>query len=396
MITPAYDHPVYVPGDVIVEAMPLVYSLDPRSVGFFCNGCFRSVRGSSVTPTPAFKLAKCGKCFQFEYCGRECQKFDWRNFHKHECQLYAEHGHKTMFHGFGRAAIRCLILMQQRPEELTKQYNVLGGGKRCFMDLIEHKEELEEDVERKWSFRMVIESLSQLGLKFDAEKLLPILRKFSINTFSILDLSLNSIGSGLYIETSIFDHSCAPNAGTNYHGLKMQVRALKDIPSQEAICVGYDEIIQLRSTRQAKLLKSHCFTCQCVRCSGDSSKDDRLIEKIIPLREKIDQLSDTPYGTYILGPWKQMSKLYDKLLPLLEQAYGQYNPGLTAQYMNCIKVKMNADTLAGFDFEKVSRAIKVTHGSDHILYRQFIELRERIEVESQMMKNLNFRLRKVR
>lgn len=50
-----------------------------------------------------------------------------------------------------------------------------------------------------------------------------------INSFSILDISGHSIGTGLYLAASVVDHSCNPNAVTVFDGTTLYIRSLEDL-----------------------------------------------------------------------------------------------------------------------------------------------------------------------
>ena len=345
------DHPVYKPGDVIIESKPLIYVLKSQFISSYCNGCFKA-------GVP--KLFECGRCHQAYYCSRGCQRFDWGNFHRRECKFYVKNG-SLLQDESTRVALRCYILMRHRPEELTKQYDVLGGGKRCFMDLMDHNEERGARPSES-----ILYIFSKLKLSVDFEKLICLLNKFYINSFTICGIGVNQIGSGLYIEASIFDHSCLPNAGRIFHGPRMQVRATKRIASQEAIYVDYIPIVQVRSVRQEYLLSNFYFTCQCVRCSSEQS-DDEIVRRITSLEEQIN-------AAFSYQPdWRYICRLYDQFLPLLEQIYGPYHILLTNHYLGHLKATKNAYPMAPFNSKKVARAIMVTHGEEHPLCRKFLQ-----------------------
>ena len=49
-----------------------------------------------------------------------------------------------------------------------------------------------------------------------------------VNTFNIGDEEHKSIGTGLYLAGSIFDHSCEPNAYVTFIGTRLTCRSLVD------------------------------------------------------------------------------------------------------------------------------------------------------------------------
>lgn len=41
---------------------------------------------------------------------------------------------------------------------------------------------------------------------------------------------MNSVGTGIYLNASVFDHSCNPNATAVFDGFTLYVHSIKDIP----------------------------------------------------------------------------------------------------------------------------------------------------------------------
>lgn len=60
-----------------------------------------------------------------------------------------------------------------------------------------------------------------------------------INSFTILDNDMNSIGTGVYLACSILDHSCNPNAVATFDGKTISIRATKDISYLDWDQVGF-------------------------------------------------------------------------------------------------------------------------------------------------------------
>lgn len=55
------------------------------------------------------------------------------------------------------------------------------------------------------------------------------LLKVICNTFSILDWSMNTVASGLYLLPSLLNHSCTPNCVLVYNGPQLSLRTIKDV-----------------------------------------------------------------------------------------------------------------------------------------------------------------------
>lgn len=60
-----------------------------------------------------------------------------------------------------------------------------------------------------------------------------------INSFTIMNNSLNPIGQGLYLAASVLDHSCEPNAIWISNGKELRIRSVKKIEKFEDIRIAY-------------------------------------------------------------------------------------------------------------------------------------------------------------
>jgi len=89
-----------------------------------------------------------------------------------------------------------------------------------------------------------------------------------VNTFSILDGEMQSLGTGLYLAASIVDHSCNPNAVAVFEGTTITIRALEDFPILDwsKIFISYVDLMKLPEERQMELNDTYYFVCQCTRC----------------------------------------------------------------------------------------------------------------------------------
>lgn len=90
---------------------------------------------------------------------------------------------------------------------------------------------------------------------------------------------LNNEGSGLYLTQSKINHSCNPNAEIQfpYSNNVLQVTALRNIATNEEICISYLDDCQLnrsRHSRQKYLQENYLFTCDCVKCEEEIHQTD--------------------------------------------------------------------------------------------------------------------------
>lgn len=128
---------------------------------------------------------------------------------------------------------------------------------------------------------------------------------FRKNNFGILDALHSSIGEGVYPCAALLNHSCAPNAilrykldngenvgkGEAFQPPLLQIVACKDIVKGEELTHSYVDLMLSTEERQARLLKTHGFTCACKRCVGGeflvSLPQDRALWEKWPLEHRL-------------------------------------------------------------------------------------------------------------
>ncbi|KAL9191424.1 hypothetical protein ACHAXT_001130 [Thalassiosira profunda] len=101
---------------------------------------------------------------------------------------------------------------------------------------------------------------------------------FRRNNFGIVNSLHSPIGEGVYPCAALLNHSCWPNcilryklgskkdeAGT-YHPPILQIVACRDIVKGEELCHSYVDLALNTKERQARLLDTHGFVCDCARC----------------------------------------------------------------------------------------------------------------------------------
>ncbi len=114
------------------------------------------------------------------------------------------------------------------------------------------------------------------GVVPTSEQVLEVYGKARINGFSITKNVLQQVAHAIYLETSVFDHSCQPNATYSYIGKEMIVRCTREgVKNFSEVRICYeDEPNLLRSERKAYFLENYYFDCQCEKCSDENSQEE--------------------------------------------------------------------------------------------------------------------------
>ena len=85
----------------------------------------------------------------------------------------------------------------------------------------------------------------------------------------------------LLAQTSLFNHSCHPNAAVYRHDAdreKVQVRVLRDVGEGQEVALCYDSALyHMPTARRRELLRARWgFECGCPRCTGSATPADPL------------------------------------------------------------------------------------------------------------------------
>lgn len=275
----------YSPGEIISANCPLVHVLNDNKKSFFCDNClltryalvifvFSFVYITLIHSSFRENLKKCSNCKYMYYCDSLCQKIDWKK-HKYECPIYKEF-YNQLEHNLERFLLRLYLFLKNNPSKLTKleQLQYDKSKERSFQDLLTHQSEIEQDSIRSKRFCALTQRYNECKIEFVMSTLFEYFCKICINSFSILDVNLNEIGTALYVAESSFDHSCSPNAAPVFNGTYLEIRAIKQINKGDKVNINYVDLKENKTKRHNQLRQQYYFECECDRCN--SNFDDGL------------------------------------------------------------------------------------------------------------------------
>ena len=95
-----------------------------------------------------------------------------------------------------------------------------------------------------------------------------VIQNLSEKETPIIPISENSIGTGIYIKTSMLNHSCDPNAILEFSNGIVFLRAMKNIKMGDEITISYGPLYAQMGwqNRQNILLEGWGFQCMCQVC----------------------------------------------------------------------------------------------------------------------------------
>lgn len=265
------------------------------------------------------------------YCDRSCQRKDWFEGHKFsECAIFKKFG--RIESDAASLLLRVYLKVTANPNLITKRSTIYSGQQRAFQDLMDHKENILEDKERLAQFEFFMELLNGADLANDDHDLvLSIYGKLFVNAFGIIESSsFDELGTGLYIEGSVFDHSCNPNAVWWFDGIKMQIKAIRKIRSDEPIFLNYINLEVSRVERRRNLSRKYYFNCMCERCGHEDEEGDLIdYAQMVEYKEKLAEIAIISKNFGLSrDQLKRSFEIRREMFPIYEQVYRDFHPNL--------------------------------------------------------------------
>ncbi|XP_068628682.1 histone-lysine N-methyltransferase SMYD3 [Battus philenor] len=300
-------------GQLLLTEKPFVYILSSKELGLRCDNCLQKL-----------KVLKCSGCQFVHYCGRLCQKEAWGE-HKWECANLKRVAPKIIPDG-ARMLAKIINRLNRGDGQSYRAYYSKTSF-RMWKDLMSHYPDLKQDQKRMDHFTslcmVLFEFIRDISLPNTVE-LMGMYGRMVINSFTILDVDMNSIGTGIYLASSIVDHSCNPNAVATFEGKTINIRAIKDMSSLDwnQIRISYIDLLKTPYERQTELLENYYFLCQCDRCMDDTQL------KILHAAKCPNPKCDNPVNI----PWKENCELVRK--PIIEKDSENQNGGIPNEHEN--------------------------------------------------------------
>ncbi|KAM6954576.1 N-lysine methyltransferase SMYD2-B [Aplochiton taeniatus] len=258
-------------GELVFSCPAYSYVLSVSERGCYCEFCFTRKEG----------LSKCGRCKKALYCNGTCQKGDWA-MHKLECASMMAYGENWAPSETVRLVARILARKKAQQERSACEKLLL----------IEEMESHIEDVdnERKEGSEADIAGLHKFYSKHldfpDHNELLAIFSQVACNGFTLEDEELSHLGSAIYPDVALINHSCAHSVIVTYDGTVAEVRAVQDMQPGDEVLISYIDLLYPTADRNERLRNSYYFSCDCKDCQTKCK--DKLKLKV---RKRSDPIS---------------------------------------------------------------------------------------------------------
>ena len=212
-----------VAGDVIIDSKPIVHIIYNPFKGKYCDNCLENNDS----------LKKCSNCLQMYYCGKNCQRIDWK-YHNNECKVLAKKKFNyNQINWSERLLIRFWLKIKSDQTFATKTYQLFDGSNVCLNDIKVNIKELLEDFQRMSEFRLICNHFKVYGIEFNRKELL---HWFGLITTSTIGYEFKfyhkpqhmmevigeilTVGHGLYPQLCRVSHSCIANSVVVSNGNK--------------------------------------------------------------------------------------------------------------------------------------------------------------------------------
>jgi len=284
-------------GDIIVSEVPFTAVMLPGEYrDKHCYQCF----AATEAPVP------CRQCTSVLFCSRECRDKAWQQYHCAECS-FGELLKPSMCAKIGHLAARLLMCKgiesilsyvkspaagNSQPDQCG--FNAEGIYDASSYDSVYHlvtstKLRNSEDLFEFTVLSCVLVKImvvsgflkeisesaaeSAADLELIGGAVLRHLQIIQCNAFRIIELTRPTkfdepkpepVGVGLYPTASLINHSCDPNADLNFYGDSVVVRAIRNIPEGEEICISYGPVFYevKPKLRHSQLKGVYFFNCK--------------------------------------------------------------------------------------------------------------------------------------
>jgi len=307
--------------------MPESY-IEPMTDRQSCFKCNKTVTGKK-------KLSKCSRCHAVTYCGQECQRADWPR-HGWNCVPVMV----TEIPGKGRGLVAARdikmgeLIFKDKPS-VKKIDRPFGLTESDMSSLMRQIEALPSEAKLQY-YNLEVPKDERINRKLRNLMFCVNGKEKEYKAFEIFISSCRDFKgySSLFLNLSLVNHSCAPNAvegvlkpvnglGTFENPLAIELRAMKDISRGDEITTCSVENIkrlgyQLKS-RKAGFKNEYGFDCKCDVCSGKVSAQEDTMKSLLELcdSDSLVPLAQSKSGWH----WPQLASIRGKIVDMTLQLH---------------------------------------------------------------------------
>ncbi|XP_047243586.1 N-lysine methyltransferase SMYD2-like isoform X2 [Girardinichthys multiradiatus] len=198
-------------------------------------------------------------------------KGDW-SMHKLECSAMNAFGENWCPSETTRLVARILAKKKMVKERCVSEKMLL------IEELQSHLED--EDNEKRERTEADIAGLHRFYPKHlevpDQKDLFTLFSQVACNGFTMEDDELSHIGTAVYPDVALINHSCLPTVIVTYNGTSAEVRAVQDMKLGDEVLISYIDLLYPTDDRNNRLRECYYFTCDCLECKTKSKDKAKL------------------------------------------------------------------------------------------------------------------------
>ncbi|XP_032503945.1 N-lysine methyltransferase SMYD2 isoform X2 [Phocoena sinus] len=354
-------------GDLLFSCPAYAYVLTINERGNHCEFCFARKEG----------LSKCGRCKQAFYCNVECQREDWP-MHKLECSPMVVLGENWNPSETVRLTARILAKQKIHPERTPSEKLLAVKEFESHLDKL--------DNEKKGLIQSDIAALHHFYSKHlefpDNHSLVVLFAQVNCNGFTIEDEELSHLGSAVFPDVALMNHSCCPNVIVTYKGTlaevravqeihpgeedkaKVEIRKLNDPPKAEAIrdMVRYARNV-IEEFRRAKHYKSPSELLEICELSQEKMSCVFEDSNVYMLHMMYQAMGVCLY----MQDWEGALRYGQKIIQPYSKHYPLYSLNVASMWLKLGRLYMGLENKAAGEraLKKAIAIMEVAHGKDH-------------------------------
>ncbi|XP_038582041.1 N-lysine methyltransferase SMYD2-B [Micropterus salmoides] len=248
-------------GELLFSCQAYSYVLSVKERGYYCEFCFTRKEG----------LARCGKCKKACYCNVKCQKGDWA-MHKLECSAMTAFGENWCPSEMSRLVARILAKKKTQKERCVSEKILLIGEMQSHVEDVDNEKREMNEADIAGLHRFYSKHLELP----DHKDLLTLFSQVACNGFTIEDDELSHMGTAVYPDVALINHSCLPSVIVTYNGTTAEVRAVQNMKAGDEVLISYIDLLYPTDDRNNRLRESYYFTCECQECKNKSKDKAKL------------------------------------------------------------------------------------------------------------------------
>ncbi|KAF1393002.1 hypothetical protein PFLUV_G00033880 [Perca fluviatilis] len=368
-------------GELVFACPAYSYVLTVNERGAHCEHCFSRRED----------LFKCGKCKQAYYCNVDCQRGDWP-MHKLECVAMNAYGENWCPSETVRLVARIIVKQRVTTERTPSERLLLLREFESHLDKMDSEKDEMNQTDIAALHHFYSRHISDLP---DKQALTELFAQVNCNGFTIEDEELSHLGSAVFPDVALMNHSCSPNVIVTYKGTVAEVRAVQEINPGDEIFNSYIDLLYPTEDRKERLLDSYFFTCQCTECTTRSKDKAKMeIRKLSSPPEpeetellEICELSQEKMGAifadtnvYMLHmmyqamgvclymqDWDGAMSYGEKIIQPYSVHYPAYSLNVASMYLKLGRLYLGLEkkTQGVKALKKAVAIMEVAHGKDH-------------------------------